>query len=101
MAREVFPTLHSYVGVSTPSSISVAAAEQVNVVPVKTPVLGLITAGLEKVGDVLMTVSVVVLCPIPPLESVAVTVQRRTSVGDIDVVDRFKVALLVVLLVAV
>ena len=75
-----------------PSSLSVAVAEQVNVVPVKTPVFGVIAAVAEKVGAVLIAVTVAESVPSPLSKSVAVTTHSIMSSGTVAVPDKSNVA---------
>ena len=66
--------------VGEPPSASVAVAEQVSVEVTLTPLVGLIDT-LATIGSVLSTETVMLLVLEPPSVSVAVTVQRITSLG--------------------
>ena len=67
-----------------PSSASVDTAEQVNVEPTTTPLLGEILALLLNVGAVFPTVTVSVLVALELLESVAVAVHVILSPTSIS-----------------
>ena len=62
-------------------SASLATPEQVNVVLVVTPVLGVILAAVSKTGAVLSTVTEADDVSLSPAESVIVAVQVSSSVG--------------------
>jgi len=68
------PTTQAYVGLRDPSSASAPEAEQVNVLPVTTPLAGDITA-VVMVGAVFSTVTLVEALADVPTESVTVAVQ--------------------------
>ena len=101
VAMDVLPTNHSYVGDRDPSSGSLAAELQDSDVPVYTPVLGEIDAGVSKVGPVLMICVLVLVDVLPPSASVALIVQDRMSSKAIETELRSRDADVAVLVVFV
>ena len=70
---------------------SLSVDKQVRVESVRTPEVGAMDT-LDRIGERLSNVTVVLFESVPPLESLTVAVQEMMSVGIAEVVDRSSVA---------